>query len=120
MNTISKKEYEKLDAEKIFGNKKKDHIDKFAAGEITFDEFDEIEQKKRNKGGKKIKPRNDPANQNDVMKMFNFNKPKTLKPKLASSLFDNDQEEVKLNDDENSMEKHKMNLGDILNELNLD
>ena len=73
MNTISKKEYEKLDAEKIFGNKKKDHIDKFAAGEITFDEFDEIEQKKRNKGGKKIKPRNDPANQNDVMKMFNFN-----------------------------------------------
>ena len=75
-NTISKKEYEKLDAEKIFGNKKKDHIDKFAAGEITFDEFDEIETKKRNKnkGGKRVKPRNDPANQGDVMKMFNFNK----------------------------------------------
>lgn len=42
-NTISKNEYDKLDAEKIFGNKKKDHIDKFAAGEITFDEFDEIQ-----------------------------------------------------------------------------
>ena len=39
---------------------------------------------------------------------------------MASSLFDIEQEEVKLNEDENSMDKHKMNLGDILNELNLD
>ena len=43
LDTIGKDSFKKLDAEKIFGNQKKDNIDKFAAGEIDFDEFDKLE-----------------------------------------------------------------------------